>query len=230
MAEGRAETVRYHQEFYRRHRLNEPGSWLHRPSSFVLRSVGAVTATGPLLAVDLGCGVGRHTIPVASALPSGSLVIGVDLLPIAATELTRNAREAGVPDAIQAVVADLETFTIKPARVALLIACSALEHVSSRLAMEQVLLGWQRVTRIGGVHCLVIGVDRHEVDLNGRTRPARVEFPLTQVEAEALLREGYSGWEWLEYVTDTFTVTEERGGTPYRLRSGCLRLLARRVG
>jgi hypothetical protein len=61
--------------------------------------------------------------------------------------------------------------------------------VSSKSVMEQVLLSWQRVTRVGGVR-----------------------------------------WEWLEYATDTFTVTEERGGTPYRLRSGCLRLLARRVG
>jgi SAM-dependent methyltransferase len=230
MAEGRAETIRYHQEFYRRYRLNEPGSWLHRPSPFVLRSVGAVTATGPLLAVDLGCGVGRHSIPVASALPAGSLVIGVDLLPIAATELMRNACEAGVPDAIRAVVADIETFTIAPTRVALLIACSALEHVSSKSAMEQALLSWQKVTRVGGVHCLVIGVDRYEVGPNGRTRPARVEFPLTQVEAEVMLRDLYSGWEWLEYAADTFTVTEERGGTPYRLRSGCLRLLARRIG
>jgi tellurite methyltransferase len=68
MAEGRAETIRYHQEFYRRYRLNEPGSWLHRPSPFVLRSVGAVAVTGPLLAVDLGCGVGRATAGPASRL------------------------------------------------------------------------------------------------------------------------------------------------------------------
>lgn len=230
-AAGRRETIRYHEEFYARHQLHEPGTWLSTPSPFVLRAIDAVSHDsheGPALVVDLGSGVGRHAIPAAQTLPSGSRVLGVDLLPIAARQLGENAEAAGVTSAVQPVIGDLETFAIASERADLVISCSALEHVSSLAAFEQALVDWQGMTRRNGLHCLVVGVDKTEVAPNGEVRPAVVEFQLSQRQGEAVLRRCYSGWQQLEYAVDGFDVAEERGGAEYQLRSVSLRLLARR--
>ncbi|GAA1651521.1 hypothetical protein GCM10009744_49060 [Kribbella alba] len=224
---GRKETIRYHQDFYARHQLHDPGTWLSRPSPFVLRAIATAATTGPVLAVDLGCGVGRHAIPAAQSLPPGSRVIGVDLLPIAAERLRENAVIAGVW--VQPVVADLETFAIAPDRADLVISCSALEHVSSRSAFEQALVCWQQLTTVGGLHCLVIGVDKREVSADGSTRPAVVEFDLSLQAAEEILERVYRGWERLDYGVDHYSVAEARDGLEYRLESVCVRLLARRA-
>ena len=234
---GRYETIRYHEEFYSRHRLNEPGTWLSRPSPFVLQAIAAAQPRTPTpaaarrtprLVVDLGSGVGRHTIPAAQTFPPGSLVLGVDLLPIAARQLRLNAREAGVEHVVQPIVADLESFAISGDKADLVIACSAIEHVSCAETFERALIEWQRMTRPGGLHCLVIAVDRVEIDQDGRTRPAAIEFPLTRAQADEVLARCYASWDRLEYSVGRYRVGEERDGTPYRLEAGCIRLLTRR--
>jgi SAM-dependent methyltransferase len=224
---GRLETIRYHQDLYARHDLDDPSTWLGRPSPFVLRAIAAAATTKPALVLDLGCGIGRHTIPAAQALPAGSRVIGVDLLPIATARLKEAAEAAYV--SVQPVVADLETFAIAPESADLVISCSALEHVSSKPALEAALVRWQRMTRVGGLHCLVVGCDKREVCADGSTRPAIAEFELTRSDAGEMLERCYRGWEQVEYAVDHYSVTETRDGLAYRLESVCLRLLARRA-
>jgi len=226
---GRGETLRYHQEFYRDHRVFEPGSWLYRPSPFVLRSLNELPRERSVVVYDLGCGVGRHTIPIARAVAAGSQVIGMDLLPIAATQLEANAAAAGVSDKVQAVVADLELVTFPTGSADLMVGCSALEHVSSFRAFEELLGRLQVATRVGGLHCLVIGSDKYEVDSAGVTRPALVEFRLSTDEVTRLLHRRYADWTWLENSRGTFTVDESRDGAAYQLHSTCVRLLARRT-
>ncbi|ADB29639.1 Methyltransferase type 11 [Kribbella flavida DSM 17836] len=225
---GRQETLRYHRALYADHSPTGPATWLHRPSPFVLRSLPQLHADGPALAVELGAGAGRHTIPVAQALPAGSRVLGVDLLPVAAEQLRTSARGAGVSDVVRPVVADIEAFGIS-GQADLVVACSALEHVSGPAAFERVLGEWQAATRVNGLHCLVIGVDKTEVHPGGEVRPAAVEFPFGRAEAERLLQRCYSGWRWLEYSVGGFSVTEQRDGTAYRLDTVCVRLLVRRT-
>lgn len=225
---GRQETLRYHRDFYAHHQLNAPGSWLHRPSPFVLRSLPRLNPPTPALVVDLGAGVGRHAIPAALALPPGSHVLGVDLLPEAAGLLGANAVAAGVGSTIQPVVADIENFGISAA-TDLVISCSALEHLSGRAAIERVVREWQGTTKVNGLHCLVIAVDRTEVHPGGVVRAAEVECPLSREEVEGLLRRWYSDWDWLEYSVGGYGVAEDRDGAQYVLNAVCVRLLARRT-
>jgi SAM-dependent methyltransferase len=225
---GRRETVRYHEDFYATHELFEAGSWLHKPSPFVMRSLAHLDTGRPLVAVDLGAGVGRHTIPVADRLPEGSYVVAVDLLPLAAQRLHRNAEAAGVRDRVQAVVADLDSVALAPDSVDWLVSVSALEHATGLEMLERVLGGCQRATRTGGLNCLIIGTEKVEIDAAGRSRPARVEFHLPAVDAEALLERMYADWERLEYSSAAFAVDEDRDGESYTLSTTNLRLLARR--
>lgn len=227
-AEGRLETVRYHEEFYAQHDLFVAGSWLHRPAPFVMRGLEHLSPTADR-ALDLGAGVGRHTIPIAQRLGLGSLVVGVDLLPIAGRRLHENATELGVRDRVQAIVADLEHLALRPASLDLLVSVSAMEHVSGPTAFVTVLRSCQRATRVGGLHCLIIGTDKVEEDAAGVIRPARVEYTLTSEDGERLLREVYAEWETLDYSRATFSVDEDRDGESYALRTTNLRLLVRRT-
>jgi SAM-dependent methyltransferase len=225
---GRRETVRYHEDFYARHELFVEGSWLHKPSPFVMRSLASIEATGPVIAVDLGAGVGRHTIPVAERLPEGSLVVAVDLLPLAARRLHENAVAAGVRDRVQAVVADLDHVVLAPGSVDWLVSVSALEHATNLAMLERVLRRCQEATRPRGLNCLIIGTDKVEIDFHGRARPARVEFELTTDDAQALLERVYATWDRLDQSSAVFAVDEDRDGETYTLRTTNLRLLARR--
>lgn len=225
---GRHETVRYHEEFYATHDLFVEGSWLYRPSPFVLRSLDHIASSRPLVAVDLGCGVGRHTIPVAERLPSGSYVVGLDLLPVAAERLKENVLAAGLESAVQAVVADLDNVALAPQSLDLLVSVSALEHAADLSALERLLLHLQEATRPGGLHCLIIGTDKVEVDAAGRSRPARVEFALGQSAAESLLARIYENWEEIESSAAVFGVDEDRDGERYTLSTTNLRRLFRR--
>lgn len=226
--DGRRETVRYHQEFYANHELFKEGSWLHKPSPFVLRSLDYVERNGALRALDLGCGVGRHTLPLAERLPSGSYVVGMDLLPLAAERLAHNAADAGLGDRIQAVVADLDHVALAPESLDLLVSVSALEHSRDMAALDRLLARCRSATRPGGVHCLIMGTDKMEVAHDGSARPAHVELPLTKAEGSAALKRAYAGWEWLAFSDLSFSVDEEREGEEYTLTATNLRLTARR--
>jgi SAM-dependent methyltransferase len=227
MSLGRHETVRYHEEFYARHELFEAGSWLHRPSPFVLRSLEHLDVRGRVLVLDLGCGVGRHTLPIAGSLPPGSYVVGVDLIPYAAERLKDNAAQAQLASAIQPVVADLDTIGLAPRSLDLLVSVSALEHVPGLEALESVLQRCRDATKPSGLHALIIGTDKVEIDARGGVRPARVEFHLPTEDAKSVLERVYGDWEWIEYSEVDFGVEEDRDGESYTLRTTNLRLLAR---
>ena len=66
------------------------------------------------------------------------------------------------------------------------------------------------------------------MDTSGVVRPARVEYPLASDDGERMLRQTYADWDILDFSTATFSVTEDRDGESYDLRTTNLRLLARR--
>jgi tellurite methyltransferase len=222
---GRDETLRYHQEFYSRHDLDEDGTWLGKPSKFVMRSLRHLP-DGPVTVYDLGAGVGRHALPIAEAVADGSTVIGVDFLPMANEKLLENAAEAGVE--VEAVTADLEEFDLPAEAADLIFGISALEHVSSLQAFEDLLHRLKVGTKHGGLHCLEIFYDRYEVEMTGVVRPALVEFPLSQDDLVAVIDRVYGDWERLEEKYGEGAVEEARNGEPYKLKSSNLRLLVKK--
>ena len=153
LARARRETIRCHEELYRTHRLFEPGSWLHAPAAVVIRALERFELHA-LRVLDLGCGVGRHAIPIARRIgPHGGHVTCVASLPAAIDGLLRYAGEHGMLAHVSALVADIEALELPDDASDLVIACSCLEHVSSTAALDSVLAAMRRATRTGGMPC-----------------------------------------------------------------------------
>lgn len=91
------------------------------------------------------------------------------------------------------------------------------------------LLGRIRASvRRGGVVCFVIGADRTEITVDGSTRPALIESPLTPEGAEDAVRFAFEGWEEVERGRGAVSVWETRGDERYRLNCTAIRACLRR--
>ena len=172
---ARAETIGYHEALYRSTSLGTRGSWLAHPHPLVMDSLGLVTH--PVHAYDLGAGVGRHTLPIVAGLPTGSRVTAVDLIPSALASLVENAAAAGLSNRIETVNADLESWAFPADDAGLIVAFSALEHVSSLDAFCAILEQCRGATIPGGVNVIEIVADREEVSSSGARRAALIEIP-----------------------------------------------------
>ena len=223
-ARARAETIRYHERLYRSTSLGARGSWLARPHPLVMDSLGLVTR--PVHAYDLGAGVGRHTLPIVAGLPTGSRVTAVDLIPGALASLVENAAAAGLSNRVQTVNADLESWVFPADDAGLVIAFSALEHVSSLDAFCAVLERCRAATIPGGVNVIGIVADREEVSSSGARRAALIELPLSGEQALSVLRRCFTGWEIHVDETIPVAVTEERNGAQHELRSTLIKFVA----
>jgi tellurite methyltransferase len=228
-AGGRAETLRYHEDLYASTPLGAANSWLLEPDQLVLKAIELSRGANPILAFDLGAGVGRHTIPMAQGLAAGSKVIAVDVIPSAIAHLKTNCAAAGVSDMVTPVVGDLEKFTFDTNMVAgLIVGFSAVEHVSSITAMRALLCRCAAATAPGGLVALGIFADRIEELVDGTIRPALVEFDLDSTTVHTMLDEVFSSWI-IEYThTGAEHVHEERDGIPYKLESTLIQFIGRK--
>ncbi|WP_050347125.1 class I SAM-dependent methyltransferase [Arsenicicoccus sp. oral taxon 190] len=225
--EGRAETIRYHEELYSAPEAHDPDAWLNQPAPIVMGALQHLDRTRPVRVYDLGAGSGRHTIPLARTLPSGSRVVAVDLLDTAVQSLKERAARESVADVVIPVVADQEGYRFDRGPADLVLGVSTLEHVSSVEAFRDLLARMRDATAPGGVVVLVIATDRHEV-ADGETRPAQAELALTTEEAVRIVDEVYADWTEHRRDESPFGVTEERDGRSYELRSVNVRRVLQR--
>jgi 2-polyprenyl-3-methyl-5-hydroxy-6-metoxy-1,4-benzoquinol methylase len=62
--QARRKEIEYHEKFYAETKLFQQGSWLSRPVQVVLANLSRLEKDN-LQILDLGCGVGRNSIPIA---------------------------------------------------------------------------------------------------------------------------------------------------------------------
>jgi SAM-dependent methyltransferase len=225
---AREETIRYHEEFYASTPLGSAGSWLARPHPSVIDAINLVDAPGPVQAFDLGAGVGRHTLPMAQLLPTGSTVTAVDMLPTAIELLVANCRMGKVLPSVMPVVADLEHYDFGDASASLIVGFSAVEHVSSLSAMGALLERCRDAMCVGGIVSFGIVADRAEVANDGAVTVGLVESELTAGQARECLRAVFAGWEVIRDETRPTRVVEQRDGTEYELRGSLVVFTARK--
>lgn len=215
--EARAETVRYHEELYDSSALGEAGTWLARPDPLLFDALELLPLDRPLVAYDLGAGIGRHTLPLLRRLPSGSEVYAVDLLPSALEHL-----EAATPTEISTVLhtvrTDLNDFDF-PRPADLVLAFSAVEHLPDPASVRALLERISAATRPGGVVALGIVADRFEITADGTRRPALVESHLSVTAAGGLLAAVFAGFEVIYRRLRPAEIGEERDGEHYTLSS-----------
>ena len=111
-------------------------------------------------------------------------------------------------------------------RCRLIIAFSALEHVSSLDAFCAILERCRGATIPGGVNVIGIVADREEVSSSGARRAALIELPLSGEQALSALRRCFTGWQIHVDETIPAAVTEERNGVLHELRSTLIKFVA----
>ncbi len=145
----------------------------------------------PVVAYDLGAGIGRHTIPLLRELPGGSDVFAVDLLPSALRAL-ETAVPPGIRTHLHTRPADLDGFEFE-APADLILAFSAIEHPRDLKTVRRLLDQVRAATKPGGIVAIGIVADRVEVDDHGNQRPALLESAMSTADATELLTRAFSG-------------------------------------
>ncbi|WP_440118761.1 class I SAM-dependent methyltransferase [Paenibacillus sp. QZ-Y1] len=221
----------YHSNFYQNNELFASGTWMSRPMPMVMDMLERLlTHKTQLRVLDLGCGVGRHTIPIAQRLQqTNSEVIGVDLLGEAVDGLRKYAKEYQVDHMVKAEKADVEHYPIEPDSFDYIAACSCLEHVSNKQAFMEAVERLQAGTRTGGIHCITMSTSVEEKEIStGREIKPLIELNLPTEEAVALLEKAYEGWNILLQEHVTQTIEEEKYDEPTQFRCELLRFAAQK--
>jgi 2-polyprenyl-3-methyl-5-hydroxy-6-metoxy-1,4-benzoquinol methylase len=228
----RAEEKKYHDYCYDNYNLFEPGSWLHKPVRTVMDLMDQFVKRDSMRVLDLGCGIGRNSIPVAqSLLNRNGTVVCVDLLESAIDKLQENSVKYGVRHLIKPVLSDIEQFEIEKAEYDLIIAVSTLEHISSEQKLMEKLQEMALGTKEDGVNCIIISTNILEVDVktNSYLDPL-FEVNLSTERMLELLDSQYKGWEIQRRLVKPLEYNIMRNEQPVILSSDCITYVVKKRG
>ncbi|RKP57960.1 class I SAM-dependent methyltransferase [Cohnella endophytica] len=229
--QARTEEIKYHETFYSYNVLFEPGTWLAKPVKIVMDMLELFNHN-EIQILDLGCGVGRNSIPIAQKLKNHQGIITcVDLIPTAIEHLIENSKKYDVHNQIIAEIADAELFLIKPNGFDYIIACSCLEHLSSVDAFRIVVNRMIEGTKENGINTILMSTEIEELDIEtGEINEGLIELNLKTEETFALLQELYEDWEILFKRYLPQTIDEMKYGKEIEFRSNWITFVARRKG
>ncbi|MFE0559864.1 class I SAM-dependent methyltransferase [Paenibacillus sp. NPDC058910] len=228
---AREKEISYHETLYEEAVLFQPGSWLAKPVQTVLDHL-ELLPFHEVRVLDLGCGVGRNSIPVARRIQAvNGKVICVDLLPSAVDKLRQYAELHGVSSNLEALVADVEHYEITEDTYHYVIACSCLEHMSSEEALVSKIKQMQAGTVEQGVHCILMSTEVKEIDQEtGLEEAGLIELNLSADKAFSILDELYSEWEILTRRQVQQDIQEVKDGRDVLFRSQWITFTARKGG
>lgn len=192
----RAAEAASHLEAYNSNTLYAPGSWLAKPVKTVLDILPLFEGREDLRALDLGCGVGRNSIPVARVFRR---VDCVDILDLAIEKLADNAGKYGVGERVRGIVSAIDEYAIEAGGYDLILAVSALEHVASEAVFVRKLAEIAAGVRENGVAILVVNSGVRERDKQtGAALDPQFEVNFETEALRGLLHGSFSGWEVLK--------------------------------
>lgn len=227
----RSREKEYHDFCYENYQLFQEGTWLSKPVKTVLDFLGDFNDRQYLSILDLGCGNGRNSIPIAENLKyRNGRVVCVDLLDSALVKLQEYSKEHKVFQYIEPRKSDIEKFVINPNEYDFIVAVSALEHLSSKSALEAKLIEMLNGTRANGVNCLVFNtsVKERNIITNEMLDPM-FEVNLSTESMLELLKEIYCQWKIEQISVKDLQFNIERDGQPVRLITSSLTFVAKRL-
>ncbi|WP_405174588.1 class I SAM-dependent methyltransferase [Paenibacillus sp. FSL H8-0261] len=230
VANIRTEEKRYHDLCYDSYNLFEPGSWLHRPVKTVIDLLEEYRDQEYLSVLDLGAGIGRNSIPIAESMKNrNGKVVCVDLLESAIEKLEGYSRKFGVEPFIVTRLSDIEYFIIDQEEYDIILAVSALEHISSEKALESKLNEMIIGTKRNGINCIIIGSNIQEVNLeNGQELDPMFEVNIPTERMIDLLVQQYTGWEVKQQFVKQIEYEIDRKGHPVKLTTDCITFVAKK--
>jgi 2-polyprenyl-3-methyl-5-hydroxy-6-metoxy-1,4-benzoquinol methylase len=226
----REEEKEYHEQYFADHRLYEEGSWLEEPEPRILKFLSLLNRDEPLQILDLGCGVGRNSIPMASMVKdSGGRVICVDLLQQALDQLDAYSQQYKVDSVITTHPADISDFSFLQDSYDYILAASSLEHVKSEFILKKVLHAMVKGTKASGINLIYMNTNIKEITIaTGVEREPLFEIQISKEALLAHLREAYEGWEELHVTDQSLELEITRDETPVMLMADHLVFAARK--
>lgn len=205
-----------HEEVYSTAKLFEKGSWLQKPVKTVLDILPLFEEYEALSVLDLGCGVGRNSIPIAQAFQKAKCIIDcVDILEMAIDKLNFYSSEYGVSDRINGIVSSIDDFEIKKNGYDFILSVSSLEHINSEDAFINKLYEICNGIKENGVVCLIVNSEVSETDKqSGKPLEPQFEVNLKTDKLVSLFQHVFNGWQVLKT-----TVVNQRYDIP---RNDCI--------
>ena len=213
MSPGRLEEIRlkeklYHDNFYENVELFQEGSWLEKPVKTVMDTFELLPQKNNLRLLDLGCGVGRNSVPLAQRLKgTGGKVVCIDFLESAMINLERYGKEYGVSEVLELIRSEISNFHVCPNYYDYVISVSTLEHLDSIATFHQVLEKMIYGTKEQGIHCFLINsnVRETEVETGSRLNPM-FEILFRTETLLSLLQDTYASWSVLRENVSRYTL------------------------
>ncbi|MEH7383031.1 class I SAM-dependent methyltransferase [Bacillus sp. JJ1533] len=227
----REEEKKYHDFCYENYKLFEEGSWLYKPVKTVMDLLPFFQDKRNLSVLDLGCGVGRNSIPIAKEIKNkeGSVVC-VDLLSSAIEKLGHYSKEYGVEDVIELVKADIEHYQIMKNHFDFIVAVSSIEHVSSELVFDKVVEGMAQGTKKEGINCIIVNSEVSETDMETNEKlDALMEINLKTEDMLNKLNHFYKGWKVINQLVKPLEYEIIRNGRNILLKTNAITYVVRKI-
>ena len=222
----------YHDKLYSRAVLFEPGTWLGKPVKLVIDSFRSQLKHGDknINVLDLGCGVGRNSIPIAKILKDkGGFITCVDLLDSAYSKLKEYSKQHNVKDVIVPVLADVENYKITKNNYDYIFSVSCIEHVSNIKKFEQVLKNIIQGTKLNGSNCLMIYSNVRWVDKQTQERlQPLIELDLDTDKTLAMLKQLYSKWDLKELFVKPWIAEMKHNDRSISFETDCICLVVKK--
>ncbi|ANS74200.1 hypothetical protein AWM70_06065 [Paenibacillus yonginensis] len=222
----------YHDEAYKQFELFQPGSWLHKPVQTIMELLVHFKEKDELRVLDLGCGVGRNSIPIAQSLEyKPGEVVAVDLLESAVAKLQSYSRQYGVEDRIRPVLSDISAYPIAERYFDLIFSVSALEHLDSEANWSEVIKRMKQGTKPGGLNAIIMSTSvRETVEDTGDELDPMYELMFSTESLLQKLEGLYAGWEVLKQTVKPYAVQIKRDGRAIKLESDVVTWVVQRTG
>ncbi len=189
-----------HEKVYLNSVLFEKGSWRYKPVQTVLDILPLFSDYKSITVLDLGCGVGRNSIPIAQFCQNKiSRVDCIDILEIAIGKLTEYSEEYGVSDIINGIVSPIDCFEIEKDSYDFILAVSALEHIESVESFKNKLAQIREGLKENGIVCLIVNSEVVEINKeNGKLITPQFEVNVETKSMLELFEKIFDGWEILK--------------------------------
>lgn len=226
----RSEEKQYHDYCYDNYKLFEEGSWLYKPVKTVTDLLHLIDDKMNVKVLDLGCGVGRNSIPIAEAIKrKNGRVVCVDLLDSALLKLRQYSKEYKVEEAILTEKADIGNYEINKNEYDLIVAISSLEHVQSEVALNNIIQQMADGTRNNGINCIIVNSEVSEIDVETNEKlDALIEVNLSTKDMMTKISSFYTGWEVLKSEVKPLEYNIIRNGKPVLLGTNAISYVVRK--
>jgi len=216
----RQQEKEYHDHCYEHYKLFQAGTWMHKPVQTVLEMYRMLESQPELQILDLGCGVGRNSIPLAQGLQHrAGKVVCVDLLESAIAKLYDYANEYGAAQHIDGIVSDIGSFAIERNAYDFIVAVSSLEHLASEEQFDRVLLSMIEGTKDEGIHCFIISTNISETLLeSGEQIDPMYELNFSTDSLTSKLQHYYADWKLLKHTIKPYHTEIAREGRQILLK------------